>query len=241
MTANAAVVILAAGSGSRVGAETNKVLLPLQGRPLLAWSVLTATDLPGVAPVLVVCRPEDRPAIEDALAPLLGPREVWLVDGGSTRHRSEDRALRVLRSRIVAGEVDVVAIHDGARPLAPASLFRRTIETARRDGGAVPTVDVPGLLPREPGPATAGRLVGVQTPQAFAAAPLLRAYDAARADGFEGTDTAACLAAYEDAVRITAVASGPSNLKVTWPQDLATAAELLRVGRLRGEDVEVLG
>jgi 2-C-methyl-D-erythritol 4-phosphate cytidylyltransferase len=68
--------------------------------------------------------------------------------------------------------------------------------------------------------------VGVQTPQAFRARPLLEAYRAAARDGFEGTDTAATFERYAG-LPVVAVPSTPANLKVTWPEDLALAEELL--------------
>jgi 2-C-methyl-D-erythritol 4-phosphate cytidylyltransferase len=71
-----------------------------------------------------------------------------------------------------------------------------------------------------------GDLVGVQTPQAFRAVPLLAAYRSADADGFEGTDTASCLERYSPALRIAAVPSSSLNLKVTFPEDLALATAL---------------
>lgn len=224
----AAVVILGAGSGSRVGAETNKVLLPLDGRPLLAWSVRDALALAAVDPVVVVCRPGERDDVGAALAPYVGDRELLLVDGGTTRHRSERAALDLLAARIDAGEVDVVAIHDGARPLAGADLFGRVIAAAREHGGAVPVQPLPGLLPRDPaaGDPTRDELVGVQTPQAFRAEPLLAAYRRAAADGFEGTDTAACLERYAD-LALQAVPSSPANLKVTYSDDLGAAEALV--------------
>lgn len=224
----AAVVVLAAGSGSRVGADTNKVLLPLAGRPLLAWSVLAALAVDDVATVVVVGRPDDRDPLAAAISPLLGDREVLLVDGGTTRHASEDAALTVLAPAIERGEVDVVAIHDGARPLAQPELFALAITTAREHGAAVPTVALTGLADRDPsaGALPPGEVVGVQTPQAFRAQPLLAAYRAAAGDGFAGTDTAACLERYAD-LPIRAVPGGAANLKVTYPEDLATAEALL--------------
>ncbi|MEV4999674.1 IspD/TarI family cytidylyltransferase [Nocardioides sp. LML1-1-1.1] len=230
----AAVVVLGAGSGTRVGAEVNKVLLPLRGTPLLAWSVRTALEVPGVDPVVVVCRPGERAAVAEALMPVVGEREVLLIDGGATRQASEQAALDLLASRVAAGEVDVVAIHDGARPLAGVPLFQAALATARAHGGAVPAHELPGLLPRDPAgvPAPGGagtRLVGVQTPQAFRAAPLLAAYDAAGAAGFDGTDTAGVFAAFAPGpgLEIHAVPSGPDNLKVTFAEDLAVAEHLL--------------
>lgn len=239
----AAIVVLAAGSGTRVGAEVNKVLLPLRDRPLLAWSLQAALAVPDVEPVVVVCRPGERGSIGTALAPYVGDRDVLLIDGGTTRQQSEQAALDLLRARVAGGDVDVIAIHDGARPLAEADLFERVITTAREYGGGVPTLELPGLLPRDPtavpspgGPGT--RLVGVQTPQAFRAQPLVGAYAAAAAAGFDGTDTAAVFAAFAgighhpgpgDSVplSIRAVPSGPRNLKVTFAEDLPAAEALL--------------
>ncbi len=229
-TPSTAVVILAAGSGTRVGAEVNKVLLPLGDRPLLAWSVRDALALEGVGPVLVVCRPGERAAVGAALAPHVGDRELLLLDGGATRHRSEQAALDLLAPGIEAGEVDVVAIHDGARPLAGVELFTRVIAAARENGGAVPTQPLPGLAPRDAGAALPdGDLAGVQTPQAFRAGPLLAAYRRAAVDGFEGTDTAACLEQYGGA-SVAAVPSSPANLKVTYADDVRAAAVLAVTG-----------
>ncbi|KAA1427413.1 IspD/TarI family cytidylyltransferase [Nocardioides antri] len=227
----AAVVILAAGSGSRVGAEVNKVLLPLDGLPVLAHSVRTVLTVPGLDPVVVVCRPGEESEVGTALTPHLGARDVLLVPGGTTRHGSEQAALAVLTPRIEQGEVDVVVIHDGARALAPAGLFEQVVDTAREAGGAVPTVELAGLLTRDPTAAPPrGRLVGVQTPQAFRAAPLLDAYRAAARDGFDGTDTAACLERYQPELAIRAVPAGPANLKVTYPEDLEAASRLSSAG-----------
>lgn len=224
----AAIVILAAGSGTRVGAGTNKVLLDLDGLPVLAHSVRTALTIDGAHRIVVVVRPEDRDEIATALTPYLGSHDVWVVDGGAERHDSEDRALQALRGDIESGEIDLVAIHDAARPLASAALFAAVLDAADRTGAAVPVTTVPRLSNAD-GSLAPDDLVAVQTPQAFRAGPLLTAYDAARRDGFTGTDTAACLERYAgpDHPVVTAVAGEPANLKVTFPDDLALAAELL--------------
>jgi 2-C-methyl-D-erythritol 4-phosphate cytidylyltransferase len=220
----AAVVILAAGSGTRVGAEVNKVLLPLGDAPLLVASLRTAWRLPDVRRVLLVVRPEDRAAVTEAVTPHLGEHEVGVVDGGATRHGSEWNALRVLAADIEAGEVDVVAIHDAARPLAGPDLFVATLGAAREHGGALPAVPVTAVVRRDGGPAPTG-LVAVQTPQAFRAAELLTAYRRADVDGFDGTDTASCFERYAEG-RVAAVPSSAANLKVTFPEDVALAAGL---------------
>jgi 2-C-methyl-D-erythritol 4-phosphate cytidylyltransferase len=215
-----AVVLLAAGSGSRVGAEVNKVLLPLAGRPVLAWSLHTVAGLAYVARVVVVHRPEDATEV----AALTGGAR--LVEGGATRHASEWHALQALAAEIDAGEVDVVAIHDTARPLAGAALFDAVVTAAAEHGGAIPVRAQPGLIAATPGDAVAGPLVAVQTPQAFRASDLLAAYRAADRDGFEGTDTAACVGRYTD-LTVWAVPSPATNLKITFPEDVQLAEQLL--------------
>lgn len=224
--ATAAVVVLAAGAGTRVGAEINKVLLPLGTGTVLGASVATVLALPGVDPVVLVVRPGEESAVAAALGPLLGDREVLVVPGGETRHASEWNALRALGPRIRAGEIDVVAIHDGARPLSSRTLFQDTISAAREHGGAIPGVPLPGLLTHDLRPVP-GDLVGVQTPQAFRAPDLLAAYSAAAADAFTGTDTASCLERYAaPGLVVVHVPSTATNIKVTFAEDVALAAAL---------------
>lgn len=216
-----AVVIVAAGAGARVGAAVNKVLLPLGDRPVLAWSVADALAASDVRRVVVVVRPGEEAAVSAALAPHLGAAEVLLVPGGAPRHASERAALRALADEIGSGDIDVVAIHDGARPLAGVELFDAVVVAAREHGGALPVTPLAGVLPRP-----AGLLVGVQTPQAFDARTLLAAYERADGDGFEGTDTASCVERYAPDVTIAAVAGSAGNLKVTYPEDVALADRL---------------
>lgn len=223
------VIVLGAGSGNRVGAGVNKVLLPLAGRPLLAWSLAHALDATGVDRVVVVTAPGERDEVAAGLSPYLpdgeGPPEVALVDGGPTRHASEWNALRAIAAHVEDGTTDVVAIHDGARPLADAALLDAVVAAAHTHGGALPATPTTGLLTRSL-QAVPERLVGVQTPQAFRAGPLLAAYRAAGADGFEGTDTAATFERYAG-LPVVAVPSPSTNLKVTWPEDLALAEGLI--------------
>lgn len=236
---SAAIVVLGAGSGSRVGAEAdgapiNKVLLPLAGVPVLARAVSTALSVPGVSRVLVVARPGETAAVADAISPYLGGGEVRLLEGGPSRHASEWQALRILAAEIESGEIDVVAIHDGARPLASVELYVATLAAAREHGGAIPAAPLSGLVSAD-GSALPDDLAGVQTPQAFRADALWAAYRRAAVDGFEGTDTASCLEHYTDGatlaayapVRVAAVPSTPANLKITFPEDVALAERLL--------------
>jgi 2-C-methyl-D-erythritol 4-phosphate cytidylyltransferase len=236
-----AVVVLGGGSGTRLGAGVNKVYLPLAGRPVLAWSLQWASQVPEVGPLVVVVRPEDVDLAKEVLRREALGLDVRLVVGGATRHASEDAALVHLAPYVDAGEIDVVAVHDGARPLAGPALFRSVVTTARAVGGAVPALPALGVLPvgadgrpGRPLGSTDGpqRLARVQTPQAFRAKDLLAAYAGALDRGFQGTDTASTVEAYSDLV-VQTVAGSRQNLKVTYPHDLFVAERLLEVNGYR--------
>lgn len=224
---HAAAVVLAGGSGSRLGAEGNKVYLPLAGRPLLAWALDAFAGAPSVRRLVLVARPADRPLARAAADAV--PHLVQVVDGGTTRHGSEWAALRALAPAIRSGDVDVVAIHDGARPVLPRQLIEDTVAAARAHGAAVPGVPLDGAAVLD----DAGRprpldstLVRVQTPQAFRADLLLDAYERAERDGFAGTDTAACVERYAG-IPVHCIPGDPRNVKVTYRPDLALAERLL--------------
>ena len=202
-----------------MGADRNKILLPLVGSPVFVWSLRTIRLLPGIQQVVVVVRPDDAPLVR----PHLTDGELT-APGGATRHGSEWNALQLLAPAIDAGEVDVVAIHDAARPLASAELWSDVITAAVAYGGALPAREQTGLFP-----VADVTLVGVQTPQAFRATPLLAAYRQAASEGFTGTDTASCLERYTD-LTIAGVPAPATNLKITFPEDVALAERLVGQG-----------
>jgi 2-C-methyl-D-erythritol 4-phosphate cytidylyltransferase len=226
-----AVLVLAGGSGSRFGAERNKVYLPLAGATMLSWSVNTLARVPEVEVTVLVIRPVDRELVEELLSVEVIGAGVEVVAGGATRQESELCGLRRLAARIHAGLIDTVLIHDGARPLVSAELAGAVIATARDHGGAVPGLVRSDLAVAAPGGdllvgGAPDGLVAVQTPQGFAAAPLLAAYERAAADGYAGTDTASCVQHYTD-VPVHWVPGDERNFKITYTHDLAVAEAVL--------------
>jgi len=229
----AALVVLAGGSGSRVGAAVNKVYLPLAGRRVISWSFLQASRVAEFGHFVLVVRPEDAGLARQALDEDVPDLPVDLVTGGATRHASERAGLDRLVRLVETGIVDVIAVHDGARPLAGPALFRSVVVTARRVGGALPALPADGVLAADadglptvpPNPAGLG-LARVQTPQAFRARPLLAAYRAASTAGYEGTDTASSVETFSD-LTLRVVVGSRRNLKITYPTDLPLAERLL--------------
>lgn len=222
-------VVLAAGIGSRVGADGNKAYLKLAGRSMLSWSVRAVSDTAEIGRVILVHRRGERDVAQRALSDDLPGRAVELVEGGDSRHESELNMLRHIAADIEDGSVDVVLIHDAARPLAGPDMMRAALDTARAHGGAVPAIAATGLARPLPDgglePLTA-RLVRVQTPQAFRAQPLLDAYRRAAEQSFDGTDTSACVQHFTN-VDVRVFPGAATNLKVTYPPDIRLAEHLL--------------
>ncbi len=227
MSGRAALVLLAAGSGTRTGYATNKVFQSLAGRRVLVWSLDATRDDDGIGPVVLVVRADEVDAARYVLAREAPGRDVAVVVGGATRHASEDRALAVLAPAVQAGQVDVVVVHDAARPLSGAGLFAEVVAVAGEHGGAVPGRRQPAVLDREGLVGHPGEVVGVQTPQAFRAEVLLAAYRAAAEAGFEGSDTAATVERFAPGVAVRHVPGPSTNIKITYAEDLALAEALV--------------
>ena len=221
-----ASIVLAAGSGTRFGHDINKVWLPLSGRHIISRSLTNAAANFTDARIIVVINPDDEDFARKALADDAMPSSIEIVYGGASRHESEFNALQHLKPAIAAGEIDIVLIHDGARPLATPELFTAIAENAAQHGGAIPTI---ALDSHEMDTVREETVARVQTPQGFRAKPLLEAYENAAADGFTGTDTAACMEKYFPDVKIFAVPGDVLNFKITYPQDLAIAELLIPI------------
>jgi 2-C-methyl-D-erythritol 4-phosphate cytidylyltransferase len=220
-----AAILLAGGSGSRMGRADNKVFADLLGRPLLVWSVDTFVRSTVIDHVVLVTRAGERRRVRDVLVDHGVDRGVHLTIGGATRQASEQAGLSALAD-LDAPSIDIVLIHDTARPFATAALVERVTATARAVGGAVPALALGPGIHRS---TDDGRLVAqpddlyrVQTPQGLRARPLLDAYGRAARDGFASVDTVATVQRYTS-VAIAAVPGEPDNIKVTFAGDLDAA------------------
>lgn len=221
------VAVPAAGSGRRMGG-VRKPFLELRGEPVLIHALRPFLADPRVVAVVVALGADDA---QEPPAWLTGldPR-VRVVAGGETRAESVRNALAALPS-----DVDVVAVHDAARPLVTAELIGRCIDVAAGGEGAVagcPAVDTMKEVDagtRIVATPDRARLWHAHTPQVFPAAVLRHAY-AGALDG--ATDDASLVEAAGGTVRM--VDGGPTNMKVTRPEDLLLAEAVLR-GRHAGE------
>jgi 2-C-methyl-D-erythritol 4-phosphate cytidylyltransferase len=218
-------IIVAGGSGTRFGAELPKQFLELGGKPILMRSIEAFANF-GNCPVdVIVTLPSDQMDLWQRLCDRYGfdvPHRV--VPGGETRWHSVKHALDSMGD---VNEVDIIAVHDGVRPMVTADVICRTIAAARRDGAAIPVVALNDSVRQVVGEAShaldRSTLRAVQTPQAFDARLLLDAYSLPYQPTF--TDDASVVEQLGHP--ITLVEGDPHNLKITRPMDLALAEYLL--------------
>ena len=227
-----AAILVAAGSGSRFGAETPKQFLPLAGKPVIRHAA------EALAPHVDVLQPVgDTALIEAALS---GIAHLPVVPGGATRQESVLAGLDALAAHVP----EAVLVHDAARPYIPAGTVQALLAALRHAAGAIPALPVADTLKRvRQGIITQtvprDGLYRAQTPQAFHFAALLTAHRA----GFTGaTDDASLLETAGETVEI--VPGSEDNIKLTYKEDFARLERIMaptlipRVGT--GFDVHVL-
>jgi len=214
-------IVVAGGDGARLGADRPKAFVGLGGRPLLAHSIDLFEDHPAVDRIVLVVPAEwEEPAtlLADELA---AGKVAAAVPGGATRALSVAAGLAE-----VAGDAHAILVHDAARPFASAELVDRVLGALDAHDGAIPALPLTDTVKRVHDGVVAetlerGELRAVQTPQAFRAAALRRAY-AAPADVVR--DATDCASLVEEAgFAVAAVPGEPENVKITAPDDLARA------------------
>ena len=218
-------IVAAAGSSSRMEGE-NKLLLPLEGTPVLARTLLALDAARLVDEIVVAVREEDLLAAGD-LCKLYGvPKPVKLVRGG--RSRLESVQLASLECRESAA---FLAVHDGARPLAEPELIDRVIALAHRSNAAAPAVpvkDTVKLVDNNVVRSTPDRscLRAIQTPQVFDAQIFRAALQAAVESGAEVTDDCSVMERIGKEIYLTE--GSYENIKITTPEDMLLAAAILQ-------------
>lgn len=205
------MVVVGGGASTRFGQD--KLTIEIDGRTLLEHTIDAVIDHVDIC--VVVCREEIHPTI------LENRSDVVVTAGGSTRTRSEIAGLSVIDRK-----VDLVGIHDAARPLVSGATIEELYESALREGGAVPLLEYRGVLVDRTTLQPVSGVRGAQTPQVFRTADLMAAYRRAQEEGFDGHDTVEVMQTYSD-VKIIGIPGDPANVKVTYPEDLDEVRRLL--------------
>jgi 2-C-methyl-D-erythritol 4-phosphate cytidylyltransferase len=220
------VIVAAAGESRRMGLPEgeSKQFLLLTGEPIICHSVRRLAAVAEVAGIVVVLHPShvvrfaSLPIVDEAGKPVL------IAEGGRERADSVRAGLGAVPS-----EADIIAVHDGARPLFGRHVFLDCLAALEGADGAVPATAIVDTLKRAGGDGRVLRTVdrrelwAVQTPQVFKAAALRAAYD--RLDDGDATDDAGVLE--RAGATVVVVPSTPANVKITTPADLPLAGALL--------------
>lgn len=220
------LLIPAAGSGKRMGANRNKLLLQVRSKPLIAWTLLAAEAASSISWIGIVSQPPDWDDFKSIIADLKLKKTIALIPGGATRQESVYNGLQALQTN-----AEQVLIHDGARCLVTPNLFDACSDAIIHCSGliaAVPVkdtikvVDDNGIITGTP---ERKQLWAAQTPQGFDVNLLKQCHAQGVRQGWEVTDDAALFEKCGLEVRI--VPGEETNLKITTPQDLAIAEFIL--------------
>ena len=220
------LLIAAAGSGRRMGADGNKLLLEVAGRPVLAWTLEAALACPVIQWIGIVGQPVDAEAIAAIVAATRPDRPVQWILGGDTRQESVSRGLAALPP-----EAEGVLIHDGARCLVEPELLARCAAAVQAGAAVIAATPVTDTIKQVDDQrcitATPDRsaLWAAQTPQGFPVQQLRQAHATATAQGWSVTDDAALFERLGRTVQV--LEAPPSNIKLTPPFDLQVAAAVL--------------
>jgi len=215
-------IVLAGGSGSRMGADKNKVLLELQQEPVIVRSVRAFVGI--VDGIILVGREDDIPVLKDVMQ--VHDLPVCIVSGGATRQESVWNGLCALPA-----DCTHVLIHDGARCLVDDATIRRCMASAEQYGSgvaAIPAIDTIKVVNAEECVTETpdrSHLRTVQTPQAFPVELIRRAHAHARTEDFVGTDDASLVERIGHPVRLTL--GDRRNIKLTTPEDMKMAEAFL--------------
>lgn len=218
------IIIVAAGTGSRLGGDIPKQFRLIGGRPVLMYTIDSfRRAVPDASITVVISRPMRR--LWDDLCRQCGYTSPAIADGGRSRFESVRNGLLSLPPSALG---DIILVHDGARPVVTDRLVHAVIDGARSSGAAVPAVPVTDSIRRVGAdgasrPVDRAPLRAVQTPQGFDAAALRRAYDlASECPDAAYTDDASVVEAA--GISVSLVPGDPRNIKITNPGDLEIAA-----------------
>lgn len=223
-----------ASTSSEQSGISRKQWMLLEGTPVLFHTIRKFCSCPSVGEVVVALRPEDVDWAREMMGDQVFSKPVRVVVGGETRQQSVENALASL-----APEIDVVAVHDAVRPFIDVETIEEVLRQAAATGAAIVgivPVDTVKQLHRHyiTGTLNRDRLVLAQTPQAFKASLLRKAFQSAREDGFVGTDEASLVERLET-VDILVVSGSDRNIKITRPSDIPLAQFFLAEERKKVE------
>jgi 2-C-methyl-D-erythritol 4-phosphate cytidylyltransferase len=232
-------IIPAAGTGIRMGGDTPKQFLSLEGVPIFVHTLRKFAASEAIDEILLGLRPEemDRAFQEISLQNFATP--VRLIAGGASRQETVARCLDQ-----ASPGTEVVVVHDAVRPFVELVMIQQIVDAARQDGAVIlgiPSVDTVKKVERQTimGTISRERIVLAQTPQAFRHEILRRAVDRAIAEGYIGTDESSLVE--HDGSEVKVLMGSDRNIKITKPSDLPLARLFIAQERESVQEGAALG
>jgi 2-C-methyl-D-erythritol 4-phosphate cytidylyltransferase len=217
-------IIVAGGTGSRMGSDLPKQFMPLKDKPVLYYSVKAFLQAYDDLQVILVLPINYTDLGEEIIDAYFNKDQVRIAVGGDTRFQSVKNGLAL------ADEAAIIFVHDAVRCLLSVDLIRRCYETAMQTGSAIPVVlskDSVRLVDEDVSePLDRSKVALVQTPQTFHGKILLPAYNIDYKEKY--TDEATVVEAF--GLKVTLVNGEETNIKITRPMDLLIAEKLLSNG-----------
>lgn len=219
------VIIPAAGRGTRMGADENKLFLPLLDKPIIAYTLQVFEGDKACDGIVLVVKDEERDRFQEICTTYGIQKVTQYVAGGNERQDSVMKGVRAIQNTS-----SLVFVHDGARPFVRRKTLEELAEKATNSGGAIVAVPVKDTVKkvhdnRVTETIDRASLWAVQTPQAFQIGVLLRAYEWAVEHNFLGTDEASVVE--QLGVDVCVVEGDYENVKMTTQEDLIYGAAIL--------------
>lgn len=212
-------IILAGGTGERMGGDMPKQFVELAGKPVIAYSVETFDKSPSIDEIIIVCHGEHIGRMTDIVDGIKPRKGCSIIPGGRTRQESSYNGVKACPK-----DTEYVLIHDAARPLVDAGVIQRVLAGAKETGAAMPVIDIEDtVVVEEDGMVREmmdrKKLKRVQTPQGFKYDIILKAHDWCLKENIAGsTDDCGMILSISKHVEV--VTGSLSNMKITSEVDL---------------------
>lgn len=221
-------VLLAAGSSERFKSEQSKILFDFEGKPIILYSLQTFLNSGLFETITLLVNDQNKEDLLELINNNDSLSSIKVIEGGKTRHNSEQIALQHLEEEGVDSD-DLISIHDAARSFINKELLYKLIDSAKQYSSSVPAIKSRTIVSSE------SRLLApdqdmyysMQTPQTFLAKDLFFSYSKANEEGWLGIDTVECISKYTD-IKAKIVEGTDLNMKITFLEDLEKIKRIIK-------------
>ena len=221
-------VLLAAGSSERFKSKQSKILFNFEGKPLIFYPLQTFLNSGLFETITLLVNDYNKEDLLELISSNKSLSSIKVIDGGKTRHDSEQIALQYLEEEGVNSD-DLVSIHDAARSFINKELLSKLIDCAKQYNSSVPAIKSRTIVSRESKLLAPNQYMyySMQTPQTFLAKDLFFSYSKANEEGWFGIDTVECISNYTD-IKAKIVEGTDLNMKITFIEDLEKIKKIIK-------------